>query len=435
MRALKFKYIIIPNPTKTKWYYFIFLLGGLLEASIPDLLNDKFHLCLYPGDCEEKGEEKQVKEGMELIGAFLTQSYIEMTINVVVNLVMVFPHFYYTVINKKEYKKREQELFNIIIQNKHIMNIKDRKRHLFMVTFIIVFVISFVDITCQLLDPINKLIEYATCNEIKDDHKDLNSILFIDIFARYFFSRCILKTYFYYHHKLSILLNFIGIIFLILAEINLIKTSFNTDSTYVGFVILRGILYSFEDIMNKFAFLHVVLLPCSLIFYDGVVELVFLAIFTILLHSLNLYDSSHYNIRNVFKNILIHTPFNVMRNLFLMKVIDKFSPQHMSFLTVSETIAYYIYNLISNFNDVSGAKETKDFILEILGFLILLIATLIHNEIIIINTLKLKMKTEYYLNKDVDSERIGSFASELSKSSDFEDNSFSINDLTGSFTE
>ena len=221
MRALKFKYIIIPNPTKTQWYYFIFLLGGLLEASIPDLLNEKFNLGLYPGDCEEEegGEEKT---GRELIGAFLTQSYIEMTINVVVNLVMVFPHFYYTVINKKEYKKREQELFNIIIQNKHIMNIKDRKRHLFMVTFIIVFVISFVDITCQLLDPINKLIEYATCNKIKKDHQDLNSILFIDIFARYFFSRCILKTYFYYHHKLSIL--------------------------------LREILYSFEDIpkMTKF---------------------------------------------------------------------------------------------------------------------------------------------------------------------------------------
>ena len=40
-----------------------------------------------------------------------------------------------------------------------------------------------------------------------------------------------------------------------------------------------------------------------------------------------------------------------------------------------------------------------------MGFVLLLIASLIHNEFIIINTPKLKEKTEYYLNKDADNEQ------------------------------
>ena len=263
-------------------------------------------------------------------------------------------------------------------------------------------------------------------------------MIFIAIFGRYIFSRCILKTHFYSHHKLSILLNFIGIIFIVLAEIKPFKSSMKVDLAYFVMVLLREILYALEDIMNKFVFLHFVLLPCSLIFYAGMFELIFVVIMTILLIKLNLYDSVNCSLKYSFKYILLHTPFNAMRNIFLMKVIDKFSPQHMAFLTVSETIVSYIYNLISNFNDVLEHKQLKDFILENIGFVILLIATLIHNEIIIINTPRLKMKTEYYLDKDVDHERASS-TSELSESDDeLEENRScrsSINELTGSFTE
>ena len=78
-------------------------------------------------------------------------------------------------------------------------------------------------------------------------------------------------------------------------------------------------------------------------------------------------------------------------------------------------------------------------ILEAIGFLILLIATIIHNEIIIINTPKFREKTDYYLNKDVDEESSHSFEEEEDNSSlninDNDDSTHMINDLVGSDIE
>ena len=67
--------------------------------------------------------------------------------------------------------------------------------------------------------------------------------------------------------------------------------------------------------------------------------------------------------------------------------------------------------------------------------MILLISTLIHNEIIIINHPKLRAKTEYYLDKDADREQQSSFDSNtFSESKDNTINSVTdlCSDITGS---
>ena len=101
-------------------------------------------------------------------------------------------------------------------------------------------------------------------------------------------------------------------------------------------------------------------------------------------------------------NFISFIPFNILRTFSLVNVIDKFTAQHMSFLKVSEAIALFaIY-----FREEENYKlEVWAYIIQVISFLILLISSLIHNEIIIINHPKLKAKTEYYLDRDADKEK------------------------------
>ena len=75
-------------------------------------------------------------------------------------------------------------------------------------------------------------------------------------------------------------------------------------------------------------------------------------------------------------------------------------------------------------------------IIQLSSFVILLISTLIHNEIIIINCRVLKAKTEYYLDKDADREQNSSFYTDTMFSDSKEINTSSASnlysDLTGS---
>ena len=425
MNAITYKFIIIPNPSKKQWYFFIFLLGSLLRNIIPALIVDNY----------DKDNSK--KKGRALLKALLSKLYIEIIGNIFTALTMGFPHFYYRIINTKEYNKRTQEFKNIINQHKQLINFSKYEANTNQIMIMIVFIISFVDVFCQTLVPIKYLIEYML-NKDTFGYKDpvpLYMPLFFDIFARYFFSRYILKTYFYSHHKLSFLINFIGIILLSIVDIQ-IKLGI-CGSFYIGIIFFKEIMYSFEDIMNKFAFLHVVLLPCSLIFYNGCFQLVFFIIITFLFFICEMSDDRYINADYLFKHLLAFTPCDIMRNLFLMKVIDRFSAQHMAFLRVTETVFLFIYTLIVEGKIIPGIENNNENnkiefkIFYILGFTFLLIGSIIYNELIIINTPILKAKTDYYLDKDVDIERTSSIEEgSLSDSKIYDKNL--MEDLTGS---
>jgi hypothetical protein len=270
---------------------------------------------------------------------------------------------------------------------------------------------------------------------------DLYFLLFFDIFARYIFSRWILKTYFYKHHYLSFILNIIGLIPIAYVDI---RNKLELEWQYICLVIFASIqliLYSFEDIMNKVAFRTLYILPNTLIFYKGLVQLIYLAIISVLFFWFRLnyfnYDYDYvFEIRQFFSFV----PFNILRTINLVKVIDKFSAQHMTLLKVFETIIYYGY-CISPLKKLLNSKsfEIKNiglaYPLQTIGFLLLLFASLIHNELIIINTPSLKAKTEYYLDKDADKEQCSSFYSDTLFTNSKETSSTVTNlysDLTGS---
>ena len=396
MEVIKCKYILISKLTKKHKYFLFFLLGSLFRFLFPCILN--------------KIKNKEIDNNNNL-NHLLTQQYFAIMRNIISNLILGIFHCYNKIINTDGKKKKMQANNYNKLKINYIYNDKYNNVSF---QFKYIFVISLIDIICQLLIPIKYILEKNVFNYsiiVTTEPNYFYTILFFDLFARYIFSRFILKTYFYCHHKLSFFLSLLGLIFIgkvdFCEKFNLGHNEQNKfDLLYVGILSVQIVLYSFEDIMNKVAFRKLAILPSSLIFYNG---LFLLAYFIVI--SLVFFLTKSYDFENGLDYILYELeyslffiPFNILRNYNILNVIDKFSAQHMTFLRVTEIIIIFI---ISKFITDSRCGLI-DNVYQGIGFTFLFISTLIHNEIIIINNGKLKEKTEFYLDKDADKEQYDS---------------------------
>ena len=432
------KFIMCPTLSKRNWYFILFLIGATLRILIPDLF-------LYFKKNNDNNFKNYYNENKNDFNFLINEEYFEIVRNILSDLFLGIFHCYYMIKDYDDYKRRAQQTYNKNLQRIHfIVNDQAPRSKRVLKT---IFIISLVDIICQLILPskyiIEKYIYKRNDNEIlTTDYKHLYCILFFDIFARYFFSLWILRTYFYAHHYCSFILNILGLVPITIVDIyvKFIKNS-NYDILYVTMISIRTILYSLEDIINKVAFSSLYILPNTLIFYKGLCQLIYLAIISGLLFFREFFmeiDMKRDIIWEVQKFVCF-VPFNIIRTFFLVKVIDKFSAQHMTLLRVGETLIIFIYNkLFSSINQNPFMyNEIWQYCLQIGGFIFLLISTLIHNEIIIINHPKLKAKTEYYLDKDADREQYSSTYSDtfFSTSLNSNNNNSATNlysDLTGS---
>ena len=430
MEVIKCRLIMITKPTKKHWYFFLFILGSFFRVFVPDILfsrNDQNY---------EQHKEKDYYKNI-----LLTQKYFEMIRTISSDLLIGIFHCIHKIRNKDDFSSSPQQTYNRNSQKIYFIFNDETSRVPTM--YKIIFIISIIDIVCQLLMPIKYIIEGFLLNNkygiINYDTYYLFILLWFDIFARYLFSRWILKTYFYLHHYFSFFLNFIG-----LTLITIVDTLTKIDSKkynllYISFASLQVILYSFEDIMNKVAFRTLYILPNTLIFYKGLVQLFYFLIISGLFFKGELYEFKHcFNYFFEIKHFLCFVPFNIMRTVFLVKVIDTFSAQHMALLKISETAVLFIYTSLAEYFDLKKSAfslEPWHYIIQFIGFTFLIISSLIHNELIIINQTKLKAKTEYYLDKDADKEQNSSFYSDT-LFTDSKDSSNSVtnlySDLTGS---
>ena len=100
--------------------------------------------------------------------------------------------------------------------------------------------------------------------------------------------------------------------------------------------------------------------------------------------------------------ILIHGT----KEFILLKVIDKISAHSVSFLIIAKSVGNNIYGIYKNFRDVED-KDVDDFffiILQIVGMFIILIASLIYDEVIIINKWNLDYFTKKRINERAEGE-------------------------------
>ena len=378
--------IFIPKLTKK---YLLFL-GFTISAFLRDYISlINFNDYLEKGKINAKFKEQPIqKRHFDIITNIISDS-----------LQGIFVFFNRMKIRKESKKSVNQSFLN---SDDKLSSIKETKNTSTCLSFMKIMIkIVSVDYFCQLLFLIFSLI-------FKKDEiiprKNNNYLLIIDILSRFIFCRLILDTYFYKHHIVSMIINLVVFIILGLFDIyNIFRQVDMEISIFFSFLIIQTIAYSMEDVLNKIALSRESLTPYSLLYYKGIMEIPFLIITTIIVlyfqntfNDFSLLDPEYQKYVLVRRSLFII--LNILRSIFLVKVIDKFSSQHLSILKVLESIFMFVYFLIHH--------DYKDNIIYIpiisVSFIIIVFTSLVYNEIIVINICGLQDYTQHGLDIQAD---------------------------------
>ena len=322
-----------------------------------------------------------------------------------------------TLIEKNRESKRSKKKEKIsyeLIYNK--ISVKNNK-------FIYLLLISLLEFVARSTDLLYLLI----IGKIPIRIGQVNWLISIDIFSRIIISRIILKTKIYRHHVLSIILTIIGLFSMSICAFKVIIENELENWPYFLFIIGKYILLPLEDVINKVLLTDEFLLPHYLMFYRGIFNFIMLGILSasVFLPESKLVIFSYFSQFKTDKEkhiqILVKVIFTILsffRAFCLLRVIDIFSPQHVSFLNTT-------FSLYQLFKCRTKSRDDK-FITSIdaIFLLIIILGTLIFNEIIILNFFGLNKNTKknYIIKEQLESK-------ELNKSfSEEESNDLSIND-------
>ena len=233
------------------------------------------------------------------------------------------------------------------------------------------------------------------------------------------FSRIFLDIRFYSHHWFSFLLIILCLLALSVIDIiEIINDSGDSILTSVIYIIIKlfsKILYSIEDVLAKVIFLFYFFSPYSLLLAKSILQFFYLALFSFPFIFIKITNEKNENklifsmIGDIFEEknyILIEILFSIISffyNLFLFKIIDEFSPNHFIIAKVVENLGIFIINII-----LKGTDNEKNLIAKIILFILLILASLIFNEFIVINICGLSKNTKIFLDYEAKNEIISS---------------------------
>jgi hypothetical protein len=151
--------------------------------------------------------------------------------------------------------------------------------------------------------------------------------------------------------------------------------------------------------------------PYSIIAFRSIYETIFLTIFSIPLCFIKVYDFKDGDEEIIiFKNFLKYlTGSNLIYSIlmliddylidvFSMLIIDKFSPSHLTLAMILESFTHMGYKIISK--NVKGLDIYWNQYANLGIYVILLIGSMIHNEILVINKWGLNAKIQKSLNNE-----------------------------------
>ena len=409
--------IFIPKLT-TKHLYFLFF-------SISSFLRDYTYLI----DIEILGDitNKEKKE------PYIAKRHFDIITNVLSDCLQGIIVLFSKIKNRKSSQEENQK---VNPSHERLYDIFKKSNSSFYSFFKIMTQISGLDFFCQLLFLIFAILFN---NDGVIERKNYNFLLIIDILSRFLFCRVILDTYFYKHHIVSMIINFI--VFLILGSFDIYSIFFQKGKDFkeviffFSFLIIMTIAYSLEDVLNKIALSRESLTPYSLLFYKGLMQIPFVIITSICLMFID--DYKPFTIlSDMDKHLLIRRGlfviFNIFRSIFLVKVIDKFSSQHLSILKVLESLFMFVYFLLNG--DYEG--NLLLILVILISFLILTFTSLVYNEILVINLWGLQDYTQHGL--DIQAEKdlrdavteISELSSDVSEVSNSKSESFIIKNVS-----
>ena len=266
---------------------------------------------------------------------------------------------------------------------------------------------------CEFLALYSKAIYFIIVQKQNIHYKsvNLNSVLIIDIVGQYFFNRIILKYLFYRHHYLSFFINILFLIILVTMDIiDINKKDNNPKATFIFILIriLSSIFYSIEDAFSKIIITYNSMSPYHFLFFRGIIVNVLVIILSIVFIFVELPDEKGDNsivftrfwkVYDKTKNILIAIILfflDFLYNVNIFFIIDKFTSSH---LAMSMILGHFSNLFISLFKK---NVEISDFFLRLIIYLILIIASAIHNEFIILNFCEFQKHTKIFLEKEAE---------------------------------
>ena len=238
--------------------------------------------------------------------------------------------------------------------------------------------------------------------------------LIFNTITQYMASHFILNYQFYKHHYLSFAINFCCILILIIIDIFEIVKKKIIDYQYYIYIILyliKLLLFAFGDNYAKKTLYTEYLSPYSLMLSMAVYESIFAIIFSIPFIFLKtkgtniniFYEMS--KLLNSSKIILSIGLFvcNFLYQMFLIIIMDRFSPSHLCLGFILNSFAKNIYTIIKNF--YNNQERKWYYYSNIIIYIILFIAAMIHNEIFIINKCGFNTNTKMFLDLKLNEER------------------------------
>jgi hypothetical protein len=229
-------------------------------------------------------------------------------------------------------------------------------------------------------------------NRIRDG--EITWLISIDILSRIVFSNLILKSKIYNHHILSIILTILGLCSMSAGAFIIIKDTELSNWPYFISLAIKFVILSLEDVINKLLLTDKFLLPQSLMFLRGLFNSIMFVLFILFIYLMKFMDFS-FNINDSKSNIyiqisliIVYTFFAFLRSFSVIKVIDIFSPQHVSFINV----IFYLFRLL---NCRINSKDNIALIInDSLCLFIIAFSTLVFNEILIIKACGLDENTK-----------------------------------------
>ena len=252
-------------------------------------------------------------------------------------------------------------------------------------------------------------------NERSISENNLSSLLIFNTVVIYILSRFVLKSYFYKHHYFSFLINVICILTLGTIDIiNIINTD-DKDKGSTGMVIfyiikkiLSIVFYAVEDVIGKKLLMEEFISIYTLLLYRAIFGTIFMIIFSIPFIFVKVTDTSNPNnpvteiifnrILKLFEDlnayrIILFTITNLFYNIFIWLIIDKFSPSHYSISIILESFGTLIRLWITE------PEKTDLPVLRMFIYFILIFASFIHTELIVINYCDLQKNTKLFLDE------------------------------------
>jgi hypothetical protein len=172
-------------------------------------------------------------------------------------------------------------------------------------------------------------------------------------------------------------------------KINDDEKSYNFGKTFyfTAIALISGLIFPIEDTFVKQIFSEDYLYPANMQFDRGLLVFVLILVITpILYFSFNL-DLTFIkeDIYIIIITMIMYTLAAFVKAYILLKIIYNYSSQSVSFLIISESFAGFIIRAIQRFNGETEVWEYFSLAMEFLGVIIILLSSLIYDEIIIIN--------------------------------------------------